>query len=105
MLEGYYNGIKIIKEGIAKGEQRTNKLNYQIISKNQDEYKLYEKLTPPRVILNMNDAIYASVRLNMCSFIKTEKIICFQSKTSNFLLEIIKKSTFHRLSMFFHGIF
>ncbi|MGG2065392.1 phosphoenolpyruvate synthase [Bacillus sp. S14(2024)] len=29
---------------------RTNKLDYQIISKRKDEYKLYEKLTPPRVI-------------------------------------------------------
>ena len=29
---------------------RTNKVDYQIISKAQDEYKLYEKLTPPRVI-------------------------------------------------------
>jgi len=28
----------------------TNKLDYQIISKGQDEYQLYEKLTPPRVI-------------------------------------------------------
>jgi pyruvate,water dikinase len=29
---------------------RTNKLDYQIISRRKDEYKLYEKLTPPRVI-------------------------------------------------------
>lgn len=29
---------------------RTNKLDYQIISKRKDEYKLYEKLSPPRVI-------------------------------------------------------
>jgi len=29
---------------------RTNKLDYQIIHKRKDEYKLYEKLTPPRVI-------------------------------------------------------
>jgi pyruvate,water dikinase len=29
---------------------RTNKVDYAIISKGQDEYKLYEKLTPPRVI-------------------------------------------------------
>jgi pyruvate,water dikinase len=28
----------------------TNKLDYQIISKRKDEYKFYEKLTPPRVI-------------------------------------------------------
>ncbi|WP_350253801.1 phosphoenolpyruvate synthase [Bacillus halotolerans] len=29
---------------------RTNKLDYQIISKRKDEYTLYEKLSPPRVI-------------------------------------------------------
>ncbi|MFJ8262994.1 phosphoenolpyruvate synthase [Rummeliibacillus sp. NPDC094406] len=29
---------------------RTNKLDFQMISKRKDEYKLYEKLTPPRVI-------------------------------------------------------
>ena len=29
---------------------RTNKLDYAIISKRKDEHKLYEKLTPPRVI-------------------------------------------------------
>lgn len=29
---------------------QTNKLDYQIINKRRDEYKLYEKLTPPRVI-------------------------------------------------------
>ncbi|PGZ99824.1 phosphoenolpyruvate synthase [Bacillus pseudomycoides] len=29
---------------------RTNKLDYQIISKRKEEYKRYEKLTPPRVI-------------------------------------------------------
>jgi rifampicin phosphotransferase len=29
---------------------RTKKLDYQIISKRKDEYKIYEKLTPPRAI-------------------------------------------------------
>lgn len=29
---------------------RTNKLDYQIISKRKDDYKFFEKLTPPRVI-------------------------------------------------------
>jgi len=29
---------------------RTNKLDYQIISTRKDQYKFYEKLTPPRVI-------------------------------------------------------
>jgi phosphoenolpyruvate synthase/pyruvate phosphate dikinase len=36
---------------------RTNKLDYQIISKRADEYKLYEKLTPPRVITSDGEII------------------------------------------------
>jgi phosphoenolpyruvate synthase/pyruvate phosphate dikinase len=36
---------------------RTNKLDYQIISKRKDEYKLYEKLTPPRVITSDGENI------------------------------------------------
>ena len=36
---------------------RTNKLDYQIISKRKDEYKLYEKLTPPRVITSEGEII------------------------------------------------
>ncbi|MFY0762102.1 phosphoenolpyruvate synthase [Metabacillus dongyingensis] len=36
---------------------RTNKLDYQIISKRKDEYKLYEKLTPPRVITSNGEII------------------------------------------------
>jgi phosphoenolpyruvate synthase/pyruvate phosphate dikinase len=36
---------------------RTNKLDYQIISKGQDEYKLYEKLTPPRVITSDGETL------------------------------------------------
>ncbi|MDZ8260764.1 phosphoenolpyruvate synthase [Nostoc sp. ChiQUE01b] len=36
---------------------RTNKLDYQIISKRKDEYKLYEKLTPPRVIASDGEII------------------------------------------------
>lgn len=36
---------------------RTNKLDYQIISKRKDEYKLYEKLTPPRVIKSDGEII------------------------------------------------
>ncbi|SFI69407.1 MULTISPECIES: phosphoenolpyruvate synthase [unclassified Bacillus (in: firmicutes)] len=35
----------------------TNKLNYQIISKRKEEYKLYEKLTPPRVITSDGEII------------------------------------------------
>lgn len=36
---------------------RTNKLDYQIISKRKAEYKLYEKLTPPRVITSDGEII------------------------------------------------
>ncbi|GGA85795.1 phosphoenolpyruvate synthase [Puia dinghuensis] len=36
---------------------RTNKLDYPIISKRKDEYKLFEKLTPPRVITSDGEII------------------------------------------------
>ncbi|MBE9127860.1 phosphoenolpyruvate synthase [Coleofasciculus sp. LEGE 07081] len=36
---------------------RTNKLDYEIISKRKDEYKLYEKLTPPRVITSDGEIV------------------------------------------------
>ncbi|MEH7111671.1 phosphoenolpyruvate synthase [Neobacillus niacini] len=36
---------------------RTNKLDYPIISKRKDEYKFYEKLTPPRVITSDGEII------------------------------------------------
>ena len=36
---------------------RTNELDYQIISKRKDEYKSYEKLTPPRVITSDGEII------------------------------------------------
>ena len=36
---------------------RTNKLDYQIIIKGQDEYKLYEKLTLPRVITSDGETL------------------------------------------------
>ncbi|MEB2280753.1 phosphoenolpyruvate synthase [Lysinibacillus xylanilyticus] len=35
----------------------TNKLDYQIISKRKDEYKLYERLSPPRVITSDGEII------------------------------------------------
>ncbi|OMD86793.1 MULTISPECIES: phosphoenolpyruvate synthase [Paenibacillus] len=35
----------------------TNKLDYQIISKRKEEYKLFEKLTPPRVITSEGEII------------------------------------------------
>ncbi|ENQ3076900.1 phosphoenolpyruvate synthase [Bacillus cereus] len=36
---------------------RTNNLDYQIVSKRKGEYKLYEKLTPPRVITSDGEII------------------------------------------------
>ncbi|MFZ0281341.1 MAG: PEP-utilizing enzyme, partial [Bacteroidales bacterium] len=36
---------------------RTNKLDYQIIRNRKEEYKLYEKLTPPRVITSDGEII------------------------------------------------
>ncbi|WP_223587664.1 phosphoenolpyruvate synthase [Neobacillus bataviensis] len=36
---------------------RTNKLDYQIIKKRKEEYKLYEKLTPPRVITSDGEIV------------------------------------------------
>jgi pyruvate,water dikinase len=36
---------------------RTGKLDYQVISKREEEYKLYEKLTPPRVITSDGEII------------------------------------------------
>lgn len=36
---------------------RTHKLDYQIIGKRKEEYKLYEKLTPPRVITSQGEII------------------------------------------------
>ncbi|MCQ6562167.1 phosphoenolpyruvate synthase [Paenibacillus mendelii] len=36
---------------------RHNKLDYQVITKRKDEYKLYEKLTPPRVITSDGEII------------------------------------------------
>lgn len=35
----------------------TNKMDYQIISKRKEEYKLFEKLTPPRVITSDGEII------------------------------------------------
>ncbi|MHA6528810.1 phosphoenolpyruvate synthase [Paenibacillus sp. BAC0078] len=41
----YYLTFEELHEAV-----RTNELDYQIIGKRKDEYRLYEKLTPPRVI-------------------------------------------------------
>jgi len=36
---------------------RTNKLDYQVISKRKEDYKIFEKLTPPRVITSDGEII------------------------------------------------
>jgi pyruvate,water dikinase len=48
----YYLTFEELREVI-----RTNKLDYPIISKRKDEYKLYERLTPPRVITSDGEII------------------------------------------------
>ncbi|MGV0104595.1 phosphoenolpyruvate synthase [Nostoc sp. DSM 114160] len=48
----YYLTFQELREVV-----RTNKLDYQIIGKRKDEYKLYEKLTPPRVITSDGEII------------------------------------------------
>ncbi|OAB40467.1 phosphoenolpyruvate synthase [Paenibacillus antarcticus] len=48
----YYLTFEELREVV-----RTNKLDYQIISERKDEYKLYDKLTPPRVITSDGEII------------------------------------------------
>lgn len=48
----YYLTFEEVREVI-----RTNKLDYQIINNRKDEYKLYEKLTPPRVITSDGEIV------------------------------------------------
>jgi len=48
----YYLTFEELREVV-----RTNELDYQIISKRKDEYKFYEKLTPPRVITSDGEII------------------------------------------------
>lgn len=48
----YYLTFEELREVV-----RTNKLDYQIISQRKDEYKLYEKLTPPRVITSDGEIV------------------------------------------------
>jgi pyruvate,water dikinase len=48
----YYLNFEELREVV-----RTNKLDYQIISKRKEEYKIYEKLTPPRVITSDGEII------------------------------------------------
>jgi rifampicin phosphotransferase len=48
----YYLTFEELREVV-----RTHKLDYQIISERKDEYKFYEKLTPPRVITSDGEII------------------------------------------------
>ncbi|KAF6616537.1 pyruvate,water dikinase [Paenibacillus jamilae] len=48
----YYLSFEELQETI-----RTNKLDYQVIDKRKNEYRLYEKLTPPRVITSDGEII------------------------------------------------
>jgi phosphoenolpyruvate synthase/pyruvate phosphate dikinase len=48
----YYLSFQELQEVV-----HTNKLDYQIISKRKDEFKLYEKLTPPRVITSDGEIV------------------------------------------------
>lgn len=48
----YYLAFEELQEA-----KRTNKLDYQVIDKRKDEYRLYEKLTPPRVITSDGEII------------------------------------------------
>jgi len=53
----YYLSFEELREVV-----RTNKLDYQIISKRKDEYRLYKKLTPPRVITSDGEIITGSYK-------------------------------------------
>lgn len=53
----YYLTFEELREVV-----RTNKLDYQIISKRKDEYKLYEKLIPPRVITSDGEIIVGNYK-------------------------------------------
>ncbi|MBB6126210.1 phosphoenolpyruvate synthase [Mucilaginibacter lappiensis] len=48
----YYLSFEELREVVL-----TNKLDYQIIDKRKDEYKLYEKLTPPRIMTSDGEII------------------------------------------------
>lgn len=48
----YYLAFEELHEAV-----RTNKLDYQIIGKRKDEYKVYLKLTPPRVITSDGEIV------------------------------------------------
>jgi pyruvate,water dikinase len=48
----YYLAFEELQEAV-----RTNKLDYQVIDKRKDEYRSYDKLTPPRVITSDGEII------------------------------------------------
>jgi pyruvate,water dikinase len=48
----YYLSLEEFREAV-----RTNKLDYQIIIQRKDEYKAYDKLTPPRVITSDGEIV------------------------------------------------
>jgi pyruvate,water dikinase len=48
----YYLSFEELREVV-----RTNKVDYKIVSKRKDEYKIYEKLKPPRVITSDGEII------------------------------------------------
>src|SRR6185369_10904988 len=48
----FYLTFEELREGV-----RTNNLDYQIISKRKEEYKLFEKLTPPRVMTSDGEIV------------------------------------------------
>lgn len=48
----YYLTFEELREVV-----RTNTLNYQVIDKRKDEYRLFEKITPPRVITSDGEII------------------------------------------------
>lgn len=48
----YYLSFEELHEAV-----RTNKLDYQMISKRKDDYKFYDKLTPPRVMTSEGEII------------------------------------------------
>ncbi|WP_333032961.1 MULTISPECIES: phosphoenolpyruvate synthase [unclassified Microcoleus] len=50
--DAYYLTFEELREVVL-----TNQLDYQIISNRKDEYKLYEKLTPPRVLTSDGEMI------------------------------------------------
>ncbi|MBU8878849.1 phosphoenolpyruvate synthase [Bacillus sp. FJAT-29790] len=53
----YYLTFEELREVV-----RTNKLDYQVIGNRKDEYKFYEKLTPPRVITSDGEIIAGEYR-------------------------------------------